>query len=178
MADNVNIYKPSVWALVAGVLMVVAGIYAWFHPVAALAGLALYIGAMFIVAGVSYLAAYFSNNTSGWYLALGLLDVFLGIVLVSNLRQTMAMVPFLFGFWCLFSGILQISAALNLRKTAVNNIWVWPLISGVLGMVFAFLIMYNPLAGALAISILMGVYLFIYGVFTIIGYMTARKLSS
>lgn len=172
-----NIYKPSGWALVVGILMVIAGVYALFHPVAALVALALYIGVMFLVAGAGYLAAYFGNNTSGWYLALGLLDVFLGIVLVSYLRQTVAIIPFMFGFWCLFSGTLQIMAALNLRKAAVNSIWMWPLISGILGVVFAFLIMYNPLAGALAISILMGVYMIIYGVFAIIGYVAGRKLN-
>lgn len=173
MAENIQ--KPSIWILVAGILMVITGIYSWFHPLAALAALALIIGIIFIVSGVGYLAAYFQSYRSGWYLALGLLDVFVGIIFVSNLRMTITALPFMFAFWCLFAGIIQIAAALQLR-IAMPKVWIWPLISGIIGVIIGFWILFDPLTGAVAITILMGVYLLVSGIAAILEYMGARKL--
>ena len=171
-----NIYKPNVWILVAGVLMVIIGVYAWFHPVAALVALALYLGLVFIVAGVGYLMAYFSGSRSGWYLAIGLLDLFVGIVFVSYLRQTVAALPFMLAFWCIFTGVIEISAAFQIRNTPLNKMWGWALAAGIVGVIVGFWIMFAPLAGAVAITVLMGVYLVVNGIFAILEYVGARKL--
>lgn len=174
MSDS--IYKPSVWILVAGILMVIIGVYSWFHPVAALVALALYLGIVFIVAGVGYLMAYFSGSRSGWYLAIGLLDLFVGIVFVSYLRQTVAALPFMFAFWCIFTGIIEISAAIQIRNSPLNKVWVWPLMAGIIGVIVGFWILFAPLAGAVAITVLLGVYLVINGIAAILEYVGARKL--
>lgn len=169
-------YKPSVLVLVMGIVMVIGGVYTWFHPLAALAALALILGIVFIVVGVGYLAAYFSGSYSGWYLAVGLLDIIVGVVLVSNLRQTIMVLPFMFAFWCLFSGVIQIAAALQLRKSPMARLWPWPLIAGIIGIIVGFWIMFQPLAGAVALTILLGVYLVINGIVTILEYVGLRKL--
>ena len=43
-----DIRKAARWHLLAGVLMIVLGLWVWFNPVASLLGLALYIGIAFL----------------------------------------------------------------------------------------------------------------------------------
>lgn len=174
MAENFQ--KPCIWILLTGILLIIAGIYSFFHPLAALAALALILGIVFIVAGVGYLAAFFAGGRSGWFLALGLLDILVGIVFVSNLRQTIAVLPFMFAFWCLFSGSVQISAAVQTRKI-MPEMWLWPLISGIVGVIVGFWILFDPLAGAVAITILLGVYLLISGIASILEYAGGCKIT-
>lgn len=171
-----NASKSSVWVLISGILMVAIGVYSWFHPVAALAALALYLGVVFIVAGFSYLTAYFLGSRSGWYLALGLLDVLVGIILVSHLRQTMVALPFMFAFWCLFTGSIQISAALQMRNSPLAKMWIWPLISGIVGIIVGFWILFAPMTGAVAITLLLGVSLVVNGLAAIMEYVGTRKM--
>lgn len=136
--------------------------------------LALILGIVFIAAGAGYLAAYFSGSRSGWYLAVGLLDIFMGVVLVSYLRQTMAVLPFMFAFWCLFTGIIQIAAAVQMREV-MARVWGWPLAAGIIGVIAGFWILFDPLAGAVAITILLGAYLVVNGVAVVLEYLGMRK---
>lgn len=172
-----DVQKPSVLVLIMGIIMVIGGVYTWFHPLAALAALALILGIMFIVVGVGYLAAYFGGCRTGWYLAVGLLDVFVGIILVSYLRQTMLALPFMFAFWCIFSGVLQIAAAIQLKNSPMANLWLWPLIAGIIGIIVGFWILFAPLAGAVALTILLGVYLVVNGIASILEYVGLRKIN-
>lgn len=172
-----NFRRSCAWLLVAGIIMVIAGIYTFFQPLAALAALALILGIAFIISGVGYLGTFFSGARSGWFIALGLLNIMVGIVFVSNLRQAIVILPFLFAFWCLFAGAVQISAAVQMHKM-VARLWVWPLISGIVGIIVGFLILYNPLAGAVAITILLGIYLLVSGIASILEYIGGCRVTS
>ena len=172
-----DMHKPSVLVLIMGIIMVAGGIYTWFHPLAALAALALILGIIFIVVGAGYLAAYFGGSRSGWYLAVGLLDIFVGIILVSYLRQTILALPFMFAFWCLFTGVIQIAAAIQLKNSPMAKLWLWPLVAGIIGIIVGFWILFDPLAGAVTLTILLGVYLLVNGIATILEYIGLCKVS-
>ena len=81
--ENSNI-KVSKSVLVFGILMILAGIFTWFNPDTALLAMALYLGIVFLLGGVGYLSAFFSYP-SGGLLALGLLDIIVGVILMTNL---------------------------------------------------------------------------------------------
>lgn len=152
--------KSKWWLLISGIIFVVLGFYVWLNPEEALIALALYFGIMLIFAGVGYMMI-FSAEGSPWHMALGLLNVFVGIIFIANLGVTAASLPFIFAFWSLFAGIIQISAAFHLKS--LNVPWNRPLLSGILGILFAFLIISYPMIGAVSITILMGAYMIIYG---------------
>lgn len=163
----------SVWHLVAGIIMAVLGIYVWFNPVVSLLALALYLGVAFIIVGAGYATISFSYE-SGWYLLVGILDIFVGVIFVTNLGVTAASLPIIFALWCLAVGVIQMVTAYQLRKSGYQ--YSWPLTAGVLGVIFAFLILAYPMLGTITLTALMGAYILLYGVVEILEYTTKRKL--
>lgn len=168
-----NIRKAARWHLLAGVLMIVLGLWVWFNPVASLLGLALYIGIAFLLVGAGYLAASFSFR-SGWFLLVGLLDVFVGLILVANLGVTAATLPVIFALWCLAVGAAQLVSSFNLKKDGFP--WGWTFGIGLLGILFAFLILVFPALGAVTITTLAGAYAVLYGVLAVAEYFFWRKI--
>lgn len=162
----------SFWLLLIGILMIAMGGYVWFHPANAIIALAFYLGVVFLAAGVGYLLSLFSS-WSGWSLALGLLNIFVGIIFLGNLGITVASIPIMFAFWALFSGIIRAVASFQLKRAGFPG-WFWALISGILGVAFAFLIMSSPLIGVLTITILMGSYMIFYGILAIAEYFALK----
>ena len=164
--------KISVWHLVAGVIMALLGVFIWFNPAATLVALALYLGIVFIVIGAGYVTVSFDNQ-SGWYFLVGLLDIFVGVIFVTNLGGTAAFMPIIFALWCLAVGIIQVSTSLKYKKH--NQPWGWLMSVGILGIVFAFLILAYPVLGVLTITALMGAYALLYGAIEIAEYFASKK---
>jgi len=64
--------------------------------------------------------------------------------------------------WSLATGVLEIAAAMKLRKELAGEIWL--LLSGILSIAFAIVLMWFPLAGALGLIWLIGAYAIGFGV--------------
>lgn len=175
MADSETYGKlktAAFWHLFAGIIMIILGLYILFNPIASLLGLALYVGIAFVVIGAGYLLASFSFQ-SGWYLFVGLLDFLVGIILISNIGVTASTLPIIFALWCLAVGVIQLSTSLNLRR--IGFPWGWTLSTGILGIVFAFLILIFPILGAVTITTIMGLYVSLYGIIAVAEYVYSQK---
>jgi len=68
---------------------------------------------------------------------------------------------FFIAVWALAIGVLRIVATIRLRKEITGEFWV--ILSGIASVVFAFLVLTNPAAGALAIAWLIGWYAIFLG---------------
>lgn len=177
MANVINsrgIKAPSLWSLFIGLIMLILGIYVCFHPATALAALGGALGVSLIVLGVSYLAAFVGSKHFG-YLALGILDIVLGIMFLANLSVMVVGLPILFALWALFAGIVQIVESVRLKDIGFYD-WYIQLISGIFGLVFSVLIIYRPIFGAVAITLIMGAYIIMYGALEITEYFMRRRL--
>ncbi len=161
------------WHLAAGVIMVLLGVYVWFNPLTSLLALALYLGVAFIIIGGVYIAASFSFE-SGWYLFVGILDIFVGLILAANLGITAETLPIVFALWCLAVGVVQVVVAYRLRKEGFS--WSGAFSAGLIGIIFAFLILAYPMLGTITITTLMGAYILLYGVVEILEYNFIKKL--
>ena len=174
VAKDIEIRKTAgIWHLIAGILMALLGVFIWLNPAATLLALALYIGIVFIVVGAGYFAASFSFR-SGWYLLVGILDILVSIVFVSNLGVSAASLPIIFAIWCLAVGAIQVASAFQLRSEGFP--WGWSLSVGLLGIVFGFLILAYPALGALTITALMGAYVMLYGLFEVAQYFYTKRV--
>ncbi len=175
MPETNMLRTSNAWHLVAGILMALLGVYVWMNPAATLVAMALYLGIVFIVVGAGYFMASFSLE-SGWYMLVGLLDIFVGVIFVGNLGVTAASIPVIFALWCLAVGIIQVVTAYQMSKLGAS--WKWTSVAGILGILFAFLILAYPSIGAFTLTALMGLYVILYGVVEIIEYFYFRKISA
>ena len=103
---------------------------------------------------------------SGWFLVDGILTVLLSIFLLCNQMFTMMTLPYILGMWLLFSGITKFVNSFDLRRFGVRG-WGWVTAFGLLMAAAGFLSFMDPLAAAVTLSVLAGLFLMIQGVVSI-----------
>lgn len=123
--------------IIAGVLLIVAGVYCFVSPEAALSGLSLILGLAMLFSGIVDIVIFASSRRfmlgSGWFLLDGIFTVLLAIFLLCNQAFTMLSLPFIFGMWLLFGGISRFVSSFDLQRLGVRG---WgglpPLVSSLL----------------------------------------------
>ncbi len=157
--------------IVAGVLLVIAGIYCLCNPDVGLLTLSLYIGIAMLISGIVDIVIFAKCNGymfgAGWFLADGILTVLLAIFLLFNQSFTMLSLPFIFGMWLLFSGINQFVNSFELQTLGVKG-WGWLTALGVVLAIVGFFSLFDPVANLFALSILVGILLICEGIATIV----------
>lgn len=127
------------WAiLIAGLLMVFCGFAYWFWPVAGYAVASQIFGWILILIGVVQLLVSSGPNRSrgwGWWLAGGIIDIFIGFLLVRSIVLSEAVFPYFIAFIFLYWGISAICDAIAYNRLRYR--WV-RLINGILLMFFGF----------------------------------------
>lgn len=155
------------WVVLRGVAAIAFGVLALMLPAAALGALVLLWGAYALVDGVLELVwAYRLRDVEGatrWPLILvGLLGVAAGLVTFVWPGITAFMLLMVIAFWAVAIGILQIAAAIRIRKL-VEREWLLAL-SGVVSVAFGVLMFMRPGAGALAVVWMIAFYAILFGI--------------
>ena len=155
------------WALVLrGLFGVLFGIMAFVWPGVTLAVVALLYGAYALVDGVFAITAAVVGSRSDipwWALAVeGLLGITVGVITFCWPGITELALILMIAAWSVVTGVFEIVAAIRLRKE-VRGEWLLAL-SGMLSILFGGILVVFPVAGAVAISWLIGAYAITFGV--------------
>lgn len=122
------------WAL-AGLGLFAAGIHVVNVPDARLVSVAGHLGLAMLFAGVINLVVYYMKKDdihgSHWLLADGMSTTFLSIFPLFNTMILPVVIPFFFGIWELFSGILKFIEATELWEEKITG-WQWFLMIGIM----------------------------------------------
>lgn len=143
-------YKHWWVILLRGIGFILLSIYLFASPLSGYIALSFLFGLVILLAGlVELLHAYQDRGSAnrGWHLFLGIIDIILGIILMSHLAAGMLILRIVVGFYFLFRGI----SMLNYRHVGGTSAW-WAL-GGVALILFAILIWVNPVFGAMTIII-------------------------
>lgn len=161
------------WLLIISLLLIVSGIYVFFNPLTALLTSALFIGLILIFVGTGYILS-FSQGESYAILALGILDILVGILFLTNLSITAFTLPVILAFWIMSNSVVQLAMAFELKDSPDFPTKPW-VIGSFLGIVLSILIFMYPVIGTLAITILLGFYLIGYGLFELHRFINCSK---
>lgn len=175
MQDVLCTLSRNWWAFVLrGVLALVIAVLAFVMPAESLLALTLVFGAFAFADGVFGLVAAIRNVRKGerwgWLLFSGILGIATGVVVVvSPFVATLVLATFLWAsiaFWSVFSGVLEIVAAIRLRKEIKGEVWLVlsGLISVALGVVVTWMLLTRPLESFLALGWLLGFYAALFGI--------------
>jgi uncharacterized membrane protein HdeD (DUF308 family) len=155
------------WWLVAlrGVAGILFGLCTLVAPGISLAALVLLYGAYAFTDGllaiVSAVRRRGAGNRWGLLLVEGLVGIAAGVLTVIWPGITALVLLYLIAAWALVTGVLEIAAAIRLRKI-ISDEWLLAL-SGVASVAFAVVLMLFPAAGALAVVLWIGAYAFVFG---------------
>ncbi len=155
------------WWLYAlrGVAAIIFGILAFTRPGATILALVLVFGIYAVIDGVLAVIAAFQmrEDYKQWWVVLleGLAGILVGIIALINPFVTAGALLLVIAFWAVFTGIMEIIAAIQLRREIDNE---WSLIlSGILSVVLGIILVVFPSAGALGLIYAIGIYAIFFG---------------
>jgi uncharacterized membrane protein HdeD (DUF308 family) len=134
--------------LLRGVLAILFGIMAYAWPGVTLAILVLLWGAYALTDGIFEVIAGVRARW-GALIVLGVLGILAGVVAFVWPGITAITLVWIFAFWAIVAGVLQVSAAIRLRRE-VQGEWLW-IVSGLCTAVLGVLLLISPGAGALSL---------------------------
>jgi uncharacterized membrane protein HdeD (DUF308 family) len=150
----------STLLLVRGLIGVAIGIVAIAWPGITIAMLVGIFGVYAVIDGITNLMLGVSRSQPhgrSWaQVAQGVAGIFAGVLAFIWPGITALMLVLFIGAWAIVTGILEIVAAIRLRKV-IEREWLLVL-SGVLSVLFGLLIFAFPAAGAVGIAWLLGIY--------------------
>lgn len=151
-----------VWML-RGVLAIAFGLLAFFLPGLTLALLILLFGIWAFVDGITHLALALRPETMHpWLYGLeGLIGIGVGVVAFFYPMATALALVYVIAVWAILTGMARVALAFLLRNTP-SRVWMIGL-SGLLAAGFGLLLVWEPEAGALALSIWIGIYALLAG---------------
>jgi uncharacterized membrane protein HdeD (DUF308 family) len=156
----------------------VAGAIAVAHPDVPFIVLAILVGVSALADGLMCVFVGFRGAADGrtWWemVVLGLLGVGFGIAALAWPGLVITTLLMLVGAWAVARGVLEIVAAIKLRKV-LDDEWILGL-SGALSIAFGAVLLAKPLEGAVIIGIIIGCFLFVYGLAAVVFSLRLRSL--
>ena len=171
--------------LIIGLIYIVLGIWTFLTPVITYLSLSMLFATALLFFGA--LEIYFSLTNRkkldgwGWYLAGGILNIILSILIFRYPGLTAIIFAFFVGFWFMFAGIRAIGTAIELRtyQEYYRGIsWWWFLLLGILMVTFAFFIIGNPVFGSFGLVLMTSLALLTAGIYNIILALRIKKYTN
>ncbi|RUT00646.1 membrane protein [Dulcicalothrix desertica PCC 7102] len=160
------------WWTVAlrGVIAIIFGLATLLWPGITLATLVFLFAAFVMGSGILLVMMAFRdrlNNAHGWILLLeGAISIILGVFVFALPAITALVVLYFIAAWAIMIGILEIIAAIGMRKE-IENEWLLLLV-GIGSVIFGISLAIWPGAGALAILWAIGAYAIFFGILLLI----------
>ncbi len=173
-----NILSAFWWAmLIRGILWIIFGIFVFSDPRMSALTLTLFIGALFFLDGVSNVVSAIGGRREqeNWWLLLltGFAGIGVGLLTYLNPSLTVLALLFYIAIWAIATGLLEIGAALRLRKEIEGEFFL--ILAGLISVAFGVLIMARPARGALAVLFAIGVYAVAFGATLVVLSIRARE---
>jgi len=176
-----RILQRNWWALLLrGLAAIAFGILTWYQPGISLASLVLLFGVYSTadgILGVWSAVAGPKDHESWWVMLLGgLLGIGIGLLAFFAPGVTALALLFYIAIWAIAKGVLEIVAAIRLRKEIKGEFWF--ILSGLASILFGILLTAQPGAGALAVLWLIATYAVVFGVILVMMAFKARSFAS
>src|SRR5436190_3742620 len=161
-----------------GIAAIVFGVIAFVYPGLTVAVLVLLFGAWVLVDGVFRIVGAIGHRASdpdwGWQLVIGILGIIIGLLTFHAPAVTALALVIYIAAWALMIGVTEIALAIKMRRE-IKGEWLL-ILMGLASIVFAALLLWNPVAGAAALIWIIAWYAVIIGVLAIVFGFRLRSL--
>lgn len=178
--DKINSAIKNWWIyLLLGILFIALAIFLIANPLATYVTLSILFSAFMFVSGVFEIIFAVNNKDNisswGWYLAGGIIDLLIGILLIVIPGLSMEVLPFILAFWLMFRGFAGVGTAMDMRRYGTSN-WGWILAVAIIAIVFSIGIIWMPAVGALSFVFITAYAFIAFGIYQIILAFELRNL--
>jgi uncharacterized membrane protein HdeD (DUF308 family) len=166
----VSVLARNWWALlIRGIAAVVFGVLAFLWPGATILAIGILFGAYAFVDGIFAIisAVRAAEAHERWwpFVIEGIVGLLIAAITFYDVRITLLALYVTIAVWAFITGILEIVAAIELRKAIQGEFWL--VLGGIASILFGILMIWRPLAGALAIIWIIGAYAIVFGIMMI-----------
>jgi uncharacterized membrane protein HdeD (DUF308 family) len=168
--------RPNRYAVVLGamgILSIVFGVVCIVWPGLTLEALVYLFGGFVAVSGIlslAYTVMAIRDHETWWpALLIGIVNIAASVAVFTYPTLTAAALVYVLAFWAIFTGVFEIGASL------VTARFLW-LVSGLLSLLVGFILLANPVAGALALVLVIGFYSVVWGIIFVIDAIRMPKI--
>ena len=165
------------WALILlfGTVTVAVGLGAILWPGRTIVVVAILIGIQLLVSGIVRLIAVFTVEQEGhraWDVLVGLGSVVVGILCLKDVFQTIAALSLIIGIMWVIQGVAEFFAGIAgaTRHPGLT------ILMGILGCVAGVVVLTYPIDSVLALAVVLGAWLVVYGAMQIAAALAVRRL--
>lgn len=174
-----NLGKFWGWALGFGVISIAIGILALVWPAPALLAVALLFGAQLVVAGVfRFVQAFAVPHESVWLRAvvalLALISFAVGLFLLRHPVYSVLILAMLLGLFWMLHGVAELFAAVGHSGLPTRS---WQTLSGIVSIIAGAIVFFVPGISLVALTVVLGVCLILFGTTLLAGAMSARSMA-
>ncbi len=163
-----------------GTGLIALAIFMIFKPITAFIGLAVLFGwFIFLSGGINFVFAVRSRKYfTGWIwnMVFGLIEMAVGAALLFQPELSAQALILYLGFWLIFVAVSRIGFSFVMKDMGIKNWW-WTLIAAILMLVFAFMIIINPLIGMFSAVYFVGIPILVTGILAVMFGLELKKLN-
>ena len=165
-----EVLADSWWAVgLRGILGILFGLICLLTPGIAIEVFVILFAAYMLVDGVFAIASGIkaARNGERWGLLIleGIVDLAAGLVAVLWPAITLIALIWIVAVWAIVSGALMLGAAFTLKLD--HGRW-WLALGGIASLIFGILLVIEPLIGAVVLTMWIGAYALVFGIFLLI----------
>jgi uncharacterized membrane protein HdeD (DUF308 family) len=165
-----EILEQSWWAVgLRGILGIIFGLICLLNPTLAVEVFVILFAAYMLVDGAFTIASGVKAAAGGerWGLLIlqGLVSIAAGVVAVVWPVITLVALVWIIAIWAIVSGVLLLAAAFSLNIE--HGRW-WLALGGIASLVFGILLVIQPFIGAVVLTLWIGAYALVFGVFLLV----------
>ena len=150
----INTIKHWYIPLVVGILFLALGIYIFTVPLETYVTLSILFSISFITSGLFEIFFSIQNSKAltgwGWYLVGGIFSLIMGVYLVNYPGISIVILPFIVGFTVMFRSFQLLGIAFDMKSLGILR-WGNLAIASVLGIIFSFILLANPIFSGISI---------------------------
>jgi uncharacterized membrane protein HdeD (DUF308 family) len=170
MRKNMGMNPKYWWVhLLLGFGFMALSIWCYFTPIETYTSFALLFSYAMLATGIFEIFNAFNIRKHfhrwSWVLLAGILDLAIGCYLVANEMITLDILPYILGIWLIFRSLTFIIFYWKINNT--EKISKWALAIAFFNLIFAIVILINPIIGELSLVYLVSFALFFMGLFRV-----------
>ncbi len=159
--------------IIMGILLILLGLFTILRPSAALEGVVMVYGIIAVLTGIADIVFYIKIDRHMGFLPTvslisGLLSVMAGVMLLAYPAAGTWVLSMLFPIWFIAHCIARLSHLNIIRITAGGFYYYFTIIINVIGIILGIIMIFNPAISFFSIGYIIGAYLILLGVESIV----------
>lgn len=170
-----KLFKSSI---ISSIALIILGLLLFFQAETTIISISYIIGAVLIaigvLSGIRFVGGLNNNNQNELDIIYGIVCVVLGILIITNPTAIASAIPIVIGVIIVLNSVIKLHYSLELKESK-NELWKSTMIMSVIMTICGIILLFNPFAGAVFITKIIGALIVVYAVLDIASTIVIKK---